>query len=113
MAIASGSYGYVVVKPEWILHQGIQMLLGIRREVAARARAEGFHLLEVKILDDSAGSGLLVEVEIGRPDRNGTPAKPVKAQVVIPWHHIEGVACFSDEAFGEVRKGLGFQHAKG
>jgi hypothetical protein len=111
MAITSGSYGYIVLKGEWVLHEGIQTLLGIRREDVHNARMMGFHMLEAKILDDS-GNGLLAEVELQHPDRNGLPSRTIKVQVLIPWNRIDGVVCFSDETFGEVKKGMGFVAAK-
>jgi len=111
MAIAPGSYGYVVVKADWVLHDAVQLLLNISREVATATRSNGYHMFEVKILDDAAISGLLAEIEIPRTGRNGDNHKVVTAQVVIPWSKIDALVCFSQEEIGEVRRGIGFRGA--
>jgi hypothetical protein len=113
MAIASGSYGYVVVKSEWLLHDAVQLLLQLKRNEVAQARSTGYHMLEARVLDDATGSGLLAEIEIPRPNRNGDSTKIAKAQVVIPWSVVITVAIFSQEDFGEMRKTVGFRPADG
>ena len=112
MAIATGSYGYVVVKAEWVLHEGIQMLLQLPRHDVAAARTSGYHLLEARILDDCSGSGLLAEVEIARPNGFGDTAKVVHAQVLIPWNKIDSVVCFNRDDMSDVRRGIGFKADK-
>ena len=111
MAIATGSYGYVVVKADWVLHDAVQLLLGLSRETITSARANGYHMFEIRILDDASISGLLAEIEIPRPNRNGENHKVVIAQVLIPWSKIEALVCFSQEEMGEVRRGIGFRGA--
>lgn len=109
MPIPSGSYGYVVVKGDWIAHEAVQKLLAISRSTAIDARMTGYYMLEARILDDSSGAGLLAEVEIRRAGRNGDEVRTMAAQVLIPWAQVLTVACFGQEEFGEVRRGIGFQ----
>ena len=108
MAIASGSYGYVVVKAEWVMHEGIQRLLSLPRHAVVEARQAGYHFLDVRILDDSTGSGLLAEVEIPRHNGLGEMISTIRAQVLIPWHVVETVVCFSHDDMSTMRKGIGF-----
>ena len=109
MAIASGSYGYVVVKSEWVLHEGVQKILNLPRHALVDARQAGYHFLDARILDDSSGSGLLAEVEI--PHLNGHSETPslIRAQVLIPWHAVDTVVCFSRDDMSTMRKGIGFR----
>jgi hypothetical protein len=111
MTHASGSYGYVVVRSDWVLHEAVQLLLNLSRNDVAQARAAGYHMFEVRILNDNSIAGLLAEIEIPKRDRNGDVSRMIRAQVLIPWQKIDALVTFSQEEFGEVKRGIGF-HAQ-
>jgi|WetSurMetagenome_2_1015567.scaffolds.fasta_scaffold136603_2 hypothetical protein len=108
MANAPGSYGYVVVKADWVLHEAVQLLLNISRQDVAQARAAGYHMFEIRILNDNTIAGLLAEIDIPKRDRNGEASHVVKAQVLFPWQQIDALVCFTQGEFGEVKRDIGF-----